>query len=554
MYFEPRHYGFRPLPARPPGAAPDPVVVVGAGPVGLAAALGLARRGVPVTVLEAGSSVSHGSRAICLSRHSLEILERLGAGAQFAEKALPWTRGRSHYRDQEVLAFEMPHDDGAARPPMVNISQSVAEQVLVDAAEATPGCDIHWRTEVTGCTPHKDHVAVEYDTPEGPGSLRARHVVAADGARSAVRHALGLQLAGTSYEGRYVIADIHWKSPLPTERRVWFDPPSNPGSTVILHRQPDDIWRIDYQLRPGDDPDAETGEDRVRARVTEHLDWLGNTAPWTLEWASLYRAHSLSLDSYVHGRVLFAGDAAHLVPIFGVRGLNSGLEDADQLSWMLAAVHHGAAGDALLGTYAAERRAAWEQNVAQAGKSTRFMTPGTTGYRTTRDAVLALAARRPVLRHLIDPRQSSATHARTSTLTLAADTAGALLPGDPVRDRAVTADGTETSLNALRGGDFTLLQFAPDTADQQVLAETAATLGAALAPAVGVRALAADAPGPAHPGIPQITGTAGPLAADLGAHAGDTLVIRPDGLLLARLTGRPDAAALAERIRTGGTR
>ncbi|MDR7304358.1 FAD-dependent oxidoreductase [Haloactinomyces albus] len=570
MYFTPRRYDFTPFPASPPDAEPETVVVVGAGPVGLASALGLARRGVPVTVLESGDSVAYGSRAICLSRHSLEVLERLGLGEQFAEHSLPWTSGRSFHRDTEVLSFEMPQADGDVRTPMVNISQSVAEQILVDAIETTENCDVRWQCRVLGCTEQDGVVTVRVATPDGPKELRTRWLIAADGARSTVRESLGLHLSGTSYEGRYVIADIHWRSPLSTERRVWFDPPSNPGSTLILHRQPDDIWRVDYQLGSQDDPEAEIAEDRIRDRITRHLDWLGNTEPWTLEWSSLYRAHSLSLDSYVHGRVLFAGDAAHLVPIFGVRGLNSGLEDADTLSWTLASVVHGTAAPALLEVYAAERREAWRQNVEQAEKSTLFMTPGTHGYAMTRDAVLTLANRRPVLRHLINPRQSSATHSRTSPLTTTMaehDPQGSdpqePAPGDPVPDRIVqvdTSDGPRSSgFNAERGPDFTVLGVHTDPG---TLTDFVQDLRQRLAPAVGVRALVTRhehsheqaTPGPQERLLDDAAGT---LARAFGAESGEVFVIRPDGLLLGRFPGSEHLDApekLADHILQGGTR
>ncbi|WP_249123866.1 FAD-dependent oxidoreductase [Saccharopolyspora erythraea] len=541
VYFTPRRYAFTP----PPEA--DSVVVVGAGPVGLALALGLARRGVRVTVLEAGDSVCAGSRAICLSRHSLEVLERLGVGDRFAELSLPWTSGRSYYRDTEVLSFDMPSGAGDVHPPMVNISQSVAEQVLVDAIEATDGCEVHWRCRVLDCTRHDDHAVLEVGTPQGPARVRADWVVAADGARSAVREALGLRLDGTSYEGRYVIADIHWPAALPTERRVWFDPPSNPGSTIILHRQPDDIWRVDYQLQPGADPELEADEQRVRERIARHLDWLGNDRPWTLEWTSLYRAHALSLGSYRHGRVLFAGDAAHLVPIFGVRGLNSGLEDADVLAWMLAAVVDGEAAPALLDVYATERRDAWCQNVTEAEKSTLFMTPGTRGYELTRDAVLALATRRPALRELVNPRQSSATHSRTSPLTLPCDAPG-LRPGDPVPDRVVRTSTGTSSLNSLRGRDFALLGFGVATAE---LGEAVSALAGRTG--VGVRGLATGA-GREHPAVGALDDADGALAAEFGARPGEVFAIRPDGLLLGRLPDFSGPGEVADLIVTGGHR
>ncbi|MFD2498385.1 FAD-dependent monooxygenase [Rhizorhabdus histidinilytica] len=172
--------------------------------------------------------------------------------------------------------------------------------------------------------------------------MKAGWVVAADGARSVVRQALGLKLQGDSYEGRYLIADIEVAGvERPVERHVWFDPPSNPGSTVILHVQPDGIWRIDIQLRD-EDGDEMLEEERLLPLLQAQLDMMGVTAGWTLVWKSIYRAHALTLDSYRHGRVMLAGDAAHLVPIFGVRGLNSGIDDAHNLAWKLALVAAGA--------------------------------------------------------------------------------------------------------------------------------------------------------------------------------------------------------------------
>ncbi len=536
MYFTPRQYPFAAL-----GEAHHDVLVAGGGPVGLAVALGLARRGIPVTVLEDDDSACSGSRAICLSRHSLEVLDRLGAGRALSATALPWTSGRSYYRGVEVLRFDMPHADGDPHPPMVNISQSAAEQVLIDTALATPGITLGWQHRVREVLPDDDGVTVGVRTPDGDRDLRADWLVAADGARSTVRDWLGLRLEGTSYTGHSLIADIHWPVDLPVERRVWFDPPANPGQTIILHKQPDDIWRLDCRLPPDVDPLAQLAPERVKSLVAAHLEWLGNSTPWTLEWASVYSARAMSLDGYHHGRVVFAGDAAHLVPIFGVRGLNSGFEDADTLGWMLALVVRGTAADSLLDAYSVERRAAWQQNVASADASTLFMAPGTDGYQITRDAVLALAPGRPELRDLIDPRQTAATHARTSPLTINA--------GDPVSDVPLKlGDGSVSSLHAERGADFTLLRFGDAPAGDApagdapagALAEFAAALRTRLAPAVGVRVL--------HD-------TTCTLAKALGGRPAEIFVIRPDGLLLGRFSGVAalgDPRVLADRILTGG--
>lgn len=556
-YCQPVKYPASDFPSMTSSEEALPVVVVGAGPVGMGVALGLARRGVPVTVLEAEDQVSFGSRAICISRHSLEVAERLGFGPELEEIVLPWVGGRSFYRDQQVLRFEMPHGEHDVRGPMVNVSQSELEQVMTDVLLEHPLITFHWSSAVSGYQQAGDEVALEIGTAFGSRSLRARWVVAADGGRSRIRALAGIRMNGSSYEGNYVIADIHWKSSLPTERKVWFDPPSNPGSTIIMHQQPHDIWRIDYQLDPSADANLETREDRIRDRIARHLEWLRNDVPWTLEWHGFYRAHALALDSFVHDRVLFAGDAAHLVPIFGVRGLNSGMEDAETLAWQLAAVVNGNADEALLRAYSAERRDAWQQNVDNAGKSTLIMSPGTHGYRTGRDAVLALATARPEFSHLINPRQSSATHARRSPLTWPVEgEAAGVLPGDPLEDRrvrVVTAGGVvESPLNRVRGSGFALLGIGVDAQGAGRLVAAADGLAEALAPET-VRTIVVPAAGatvdPAE--VAVLDDADGALVAVLEAQAGEVFVIRPDGLVLCRVTDHARLSGIAAHLRAG---
>jgi 3-(3-hydroxy-phenyl)propionate hydroxylase len=247
--------------------------------------------------------------------------------------------------------------------------------------------------------------------------------------------------------------------------------------------------------------------------------------------------------------VLFAGDAAHLVPIFGVRGLNSGMEDAETLAWMLAAVVCGAADRALLDSYSAERHHAWEQNVANAGKSTLIMTPGSHGHRTTRDALLALSTVRPEFSHLIDPRQSSATHARLSPLTMpAAPGTPGLLPGDPVEDRRVRlTDGKETSLNEVRGRGMTLFGIDLDAAAVAAASRLCDELAGVL-PGEDVTLALVGGEAVPQPSVPVLD--PGDVPDAWGAAPGEVFVVRPDGLLLARGPVQ-DLAGLPEHLRTG---
>ncbi|GMK58646.1 hypothetical protein CspeluHIS016_0600880 [Cutaneotrichosporon spelunceum] len=533
-YYTPTDYGAAHYESTPQGAS-IPVVVVGAGPVGLATALGLAQRGVEVSVVDSGTSASYGSRATCYSRHTIEICDRLGYADAVEKRALGWVGGRSYYQSQEVLNFQMPQDEHNYRLPMFNLQQCEYEDIQIAKVLQEPNITMLWGSKLKGIETDEKGVTLTVDMADGERTLRADRVVASDGGRSIIRDLLGLTLKGTAYEGRYVIADIHWKSKLPTERRVWFDPPSNPGSTIIMHKQPDDIWRIDYQLLDDEDAEKETTREAIIDRITKHLSWLEDNGtitkePWTLEWHSFYKALALALPSFVHGhdRVIFAGDAAHMVPIFGVRGLNSGMEDADTLAWMLAAVTYGDADPNLLHAYSQERHDAWEQNIANAGKSTLIMTPGTDGYRITRDALLQVSAVIPEFNHLINPRQSSATHALRSPLTVTTDVEG-LQVGAPLDDRKITVDGKVTSIHTARGSAFGVYAVAPF--DEKKVEAIAERFRKAL-------------PHEKTKVLPIIPGQDNGTAESWCAAPGEIVIVRPDGIVLSR--GQPDEIAAVE--------
>ncbi|MEX2495196.1 MAG: FAD-dependent monooxygenase [Woeseia sp.] len=406
LYFSYPKFDF----VRPPEMAGESdrhrVAVAGAGPVGLAAAIELARRGIRCVLLDEKDTLNNGSRAICVSRNSFETLQQLGVAARFENKALGWTRGRCYYRDKLIYRLEMPHSDQDRYLPMYNIQQQYIEQYLAErAAEFADMIDLRWQSAVTDVANGEGEVRLTVATPEGEYVLRSDYLLAADGAASRIRKTLGLRLAGENLPGRYVIADVRMDHDFPTERRSFFESEANPESTILVHRQPDDIWRVDWQLRPSEQADEAIAEDNVRARVQAILNMLGHAGPWELEWWSIYTANTLCLDDYRHGRVLFIGDAAHIVPIFGVRGLNNGFDDAMNAAWKLAYVLDGQAGEELLDSFTAERRGATLDVFRNAGKSSRFMTPPTRGYAVMRKAVLQLALTQEFARRFADPRQ-----------------------------------------------------------------------------------------------------------------------------------------------------
>jgi 3-(3-hydroxy-phenyl)propionate hydroxylase len=507
------------------------VMICGGGPVGLALALALAEHGIASVVVDADTTVCQGSRAICLSRRTLDILDRLGVVDGFLQKGLGWTRGRSFYRTAEVLAFDMPHGSDDRFYPMTNIAQYDIEQFLVDAiARHRDLIELRWGTELKGVTPDNSGAEVTLSAAGESYRSQARWLVACDGARSKVRQELGLRMQGTAYEGRYVIVDVHVELDWPTERLAWFDPASNPGRTMLMHRQPGDIWRIDYQLHDGEDADAMTTPERVTPVVDAHFRMLGVDRPWRLIWSSSYRASALSLDTYVHGNVVFAGDAAHLVPIFGVRGLNSGFEDIFNLGWKLARILKGTSPPALLDSYSRERRGAWAGNIAHAMKSTEFMAPPSRGFALMRDAVLSLAEWHGELRSLINPRQSSVIAYDDSPLNVQSPDehgfADAARPGTVIPECPVRVRGEPSFLTRHLGNGFTLIVF-PDR-DMRGQLDLAALDLKLLVVASDKDAVAAQE------GVDILIDPDGRCRRAFDAEPAAVYLVRPDGYICAR--------------------
>ena len=528
-----------------------PVVVVGGGPVGYCIALGLANYGVPVVLLEADDSVCFGSRAICISRRSLEIIERLGAIDDFLKTGLAWTGGRSFYRDTQVLHFKMPTDENQKLPPMVNLAQYSIEQFLLDAAEKHKDLiDIRWQNRLTAIEALPDGARLTVNTPNGDYTMEADWVVAADGGRSFLRETLGLKLKGASYEGRYVIVDILLDSERPTERLAYFDPACNPGSTVLVHKQPNNVWRIDYQLRDGEDPDAAIQPENVLPRVRALLEMMGEEGAWNPIWIGIYKANALTLEDYRHKRVLFAGDAAHLVPIFGVRGANSGIDDADNLAWKLAFVIKGLAGEKLLESYCQERVAAAHENLSYGTKSTEFMAPPSFAFELMRKAVLGLAVEHPQLRSLINPRQSTAIAYSQSPLNASSSSnfeAGPA-PGHVLQECPLTLTdpmgARQGHLTDLVGPNVTAFCFTEAGEAPEGLAKLRAEMRERGIPFSAI--VLARMPGPAGAMVQGWDHT-GRLFPMYGAVPGTFYLVRPDGHVLGRWH-RFDAAAASAAI------
>jgi 3-(3-hydroxy-phenyl)propionate hydroxylase len=433
-----------------------PAVVVGAGPVGLAAAIDLAQRGVRVVLIDDADRIGEGSRGICWSKRTLEILDRLGVGERLVAQGVTWKLGKVFVGDELLYSFDLLPEEGHKMPAFINLQQFYLEKALVDRALELENLDLRWSNRLVGLEPRNDGARLTIDTPDGPYRLDADWLIAADGARSTARRLLGLDFAGVTFEDKFLIADVHMAAEFPTERRFWFAPTFHSGQSALMHRQPDDIWRIDLQLGPDADPLAEQAPERVHARLDQAL----KDHSYELEWVSVYTFNCRRLDRFVHGRVIFIGDAAHQVSPFGARGANSGIQDAENLAWKLAAVLNGQGGSALIESYDLERIQAADENIGHSTRSTDFMSPHTSAERRLRDGVLALAPHAEFARRMVNSGRLSLPAIYDTPLSTL-DTApfggsarlGAPLPDAPLR----RADGTPTHLLDNLRGDFAII-------------------------------------------------------------------------------------------------
>ena len=383
-----------------------PVVIAGGGPIGLATAIDLARHGIRSVVLEKYNTVSDGSRAICWAKRTLEILDRIGSAGRMMEKGVVWNQGWVYFgqETEPIYKFDLLPDKQQKFPAFINLQQFYAEEYLIDLFPQYPQTEIRWQNEVIDVDNGTDEVIVTIRTPAGEYRLSCDYLVAADGHRSPVRNALGLDFVGRVFEDNFLIADVRMKADFPAIRRFWFDPPFNPGQTSLIHKQADDVWRIDFQMGWDIDRDEVMKEENIDAKIRA---FLGSDLEFEYEWVSLYTFKCCRMEKFVHDRVIFAGDSAHLVSPFGARGANGGLQDADNLAWKLHLVLTGAAPAGLIGSYDDERILGAQENVMNSSRSTDFMTPKSEVSLAFRNATLELAKDFEFARRFVNPGRLS---------------------------------------------------------------------------------------------------------------------------------------------------
>ncbi|MET0822400.1 MAG: FAD-dependent monooxygenase [Aeromicrobium sp.] len=520
-------------------AASTTVVVVGNGPVGQTAALLLARWEIPVLLLDARPARDRiGSKAICQQRDVLDIWDTVGAGTQIAREGLTWTTSRTFFQDDELFAQTFQDRGRSPFPPFVNISQTRTEELLDQQIAATPLIDVRWGHRVVSLQQDDTSVTVQCETQDGVVEEIGAYALICAGARGELlRQLLGVTFDGQTFGDQFLICDIRTSLPgWEDERRFYFDPQWNPGRQVLIHPCPDSAFRIDWQVPQDFDLAAEEATGALDARI-RHI--VGD-ADYEILWQSVYRFHARVADKMTVGRVLIAGDSAHLVAPFGARGLNSGVQDAENAAWKLAYVLRGWAPARLLDSYDAERHAAAEENLAVTAATMRFLVPQNEEEADERLSTLTAA------------RTDAGAHPRVDSGRLAEpfwyvesplSTPNARLPftGRPpkgqvpppgpgvlVPDTIVTVAGQDlpTRLRLLARGGHTLL--AADDVDIEMLRMVASDV---LMPVAvhEMRELASD--------LPEL----------LGAQAGEVWVLRPDAHIAAVLP-TPDVNTIRSAI------
>ena len=537
--YEYRHYPYRRPPELDGKSERRSVVIVGAGIAGPTLALGLAARGVPSVILDEDDSVSFGSRSICQAKHSLEIWDRFGVAQRMVDKGITWKQGEVYLGDKPIYQFDLAPEPGHKFPAFVNLQQYYVEEYLYDRCLADELIELRFRNKVVGVRQGPRSATVEVESPDGRYTLEAEWLVACDGVRSALRHLLELPFPGEVFHDQFLIADIRFTSELPKERRFWFYPPFHPTNSVLLHRQADDVLRVDFQLGRDADPEEEKKPENVDRRLRQ---MFGPDASWEHEWTSVYTFTCRMMERFMQGRVIFAGDAAHVVSPFGARGGNAAVADVDNLAWKLARVLGGKSPPALLDSYCSERHAAARENILNSTRSTDFITPKFAASRAFRDAALALARNFPFARAFVNSGRLSVPtlqpNSPLDTPDADADWARGPAPGRAMLDAPVEngGNGGDGFLVDHIGLGFTVLCFADRAVDVPAL------------PADDMAGLVIAPTGMSVPGWTALSDRDGLLHQRYDGRPGTTYLIRPDRYIAARWR-TPDGAAIAAALR-----
>jgi 3-(3-hydroxy-phenyl)propionate hydroxylase len=416
------------------------LLIVGGGPVGLTLALDLGRRGHRVVLINKHDFIAGGSKAICFAKRTLDIWDRLGVGERMVAKGVVWNVGKVFWgaESEPIYQFDILPVKHQRNPGFINLQQYYAEEYLVDAVRDLPNVELRWGHELVGIDSQEDGVHATVDAGGETYRMQTDWLLACDGCRSATREMLGLDFQGRVFEDNFLIADIKVQEERPSERWFWFDPPFNAGKSALLHKQPDHVWRLDFQLGWDIDRDACVRPENVEPLVR---GMLGPDVRWEKEWYSVYTFQCRRMERFLHGRVIFAGDSAHLVSPFGARGCNNGIADADNLAWKLDLVIRGSAPRDLLESYNFEAVVTADENILNSSRSTDFMTPKSAVAQTLRDATLELASQHEFALPFVNSGRLSTAVAYPASPLNTPDSEewdGGVPPGSPALDAPVS--------------------------------------------------------------------------------------------------------------------
>lgn len=449
------------------------VAIIGAGPAGLTAAIDLANRGISSIVFSKENSVSVGSRALCFSKKSLEVVNRIAktASEKMVDKGVVWNLGKVFYQDDEVYKFNLLPEEGHKVPAFINLQQYYFEEYLVDEISNQPLIDLRWQSAATFISQDDEKVTLEIETEKGNYHIEADYLLACEGVRSRTREGMNIPFEGELFEENFLIADVTMENDFPTERWFWFDPPFNKGYSALLHKEPDGVYRIDLQLGvDGVDKAKELDPERIKDRLRK---MLGEDCKFELEWTSIYNFRCMRIKNMVHNRVIFAGDSAHQVSPFGARGANGSIQDTDNLSWKLAYVLQGKAPQSLLHTYQEERSPAANENIYHSSNATDFISPKSEISTLFRNQTLDLAKTELFAQKLVNSgRLSHAFRYLDSTLTSTDNEEwnSTIQAGYSFNDVELSKDDKTSYLIDELGNDFTVMIYGSKEADTSKIA------------------------------------------------------------------------------------
>ena len=506
------------------------VVVIGAGPVGIATAVDLAQQGQDVLLLDDDDTVSVGSRGLCYAKRTLEILDRIHVGQDIVDKGVSWNIGRTFLQEQEVYSFNLLPEPDHERPGMINLQQYYLEEYLLKRAAQLPNLEIRWKSKVIDVQARETNSLIQVQTIDGQYQIEVDWLIVGDGARSNIRRTLGLDIEGKIFQDRFLIADVVMKADFPAERWFWFDPPFHPNQSVLLHREADNVWRIDFQLGWDVDPEEEKKPENVIPRIQA---MLGHEREFTLEWVSVYTFQCRRMNDFRHKNIFFVGDAAHQVSPFGARGANSGIQDADNLAWKLNLVIQGKAPESLLDTYSQERVFAADENIMNSTRSTDFITPKSAMSKLFRNSVLELAKEYPFARSLVNSgRLSVPSYLYQSSLNTQDQDqfSGMMIPGAPADDAPVSTFSKDSWLLRQLGNEFTALIYTENELDEALLSN----ISQVNVSGVSVKLVIVSNKELQHPSDKVLLDAKGLFKQRYDATSGSVYLIRPDQHIAAR--------------------